>query len=108
MENQQPTDNNQLMNTPAAKGRGVKNPRPLYEIIERARSVVNDTYVRGLVDGGMLPYAVNTLVLDNTKGDRRTRERKAMSARWLAILKWDYPEEYEKFIAENQQEITNP
>ena len=107
MENQHSTDTHQLVNAPVRR-RSVKNPMPVFEIKERARAVVNDRYVRSLVDGEILPYPVSTMVLDNTKGDRKTREHRAMSARWLAILKWDYPEEYEKFIAENQQEITNP
>ncbi len=79
------------------------NPRPLFEIIERARPAVRDEDIRRLVDGGLTPSAVHTLIYESTGGDKKSRERRAMTSRWLAILKRDYPEEYEKLIIENSK-----
>lgn len=80
----------------------------LFMLVERARSVVDDQYVRRLVDRGMLPYPVSEVVLENTKGDKKAKERRSMAARSLAVLKRDYPEIYEKLISENQDEVTSP
>jgi hypothetical protein len=86
-----------------------KSQRSVSEIIERARPVIHDRYVRRLIDEyGLLPTPVHTIVHQNTHGDETTKTMRAKAARWLAVLRRDYPEEYEKLIAENQQEATNP
>ncbi len=71
--------------------RDQQSKRSVVEIVARATPALGDTYIRELINSGSSPSAVYEIILQMTNDDT-----KAKAARWLAILKRDYEQEYEK------------
>jgi hypothetical protein len=65
--------------------------RSLEEVKARCRVILNDEVVKNLVDKSSSPTAAFEMIVAET-GD----QARAKAGRWLAILRRDYFEEYQK------------
>jgi hypothetical protein len=76
--------------------------RSAEEVELRCKPVINNSDIIRLIDTGTSPTAVHQLILTETKD-----EDTAKAARWLAILKRDYPDRYRKLIQPVLSHVTN-
>jgi len=67
--------------------------RTVLEVKARCRSILDDSKVIELVKGTRTPTAAYEVVFAETGSDK-----KAKAARWLAVLRRDYPAEYAELI----------
>ncbi|OGI28724.1 MAG: hypothetical protein A2288_00300 [Candidatus Moranbacteria bacterium RIFOXYA12_FULL_44_15] len=66
------------------------------EILMRSRAILDDVTRMSLVDKSSTPTAAYDMVYADS-GD----QNKARAGRWLAILRRDHPEEYQKFFSQH-------
>lgn len=72
--------------------------RSAEEVKRRSQIILSDFAIVSLVNQSNSPSAAFDLILAETQS-----QEKAKAARWLAVLRRDYPEEYGKFNIHSSQ-----
>ena len=77
--------------------------RSLIEVEVRSAPILGDPQILTLVRATSTPTSAYDIVKAKIKD-----EAKARAARWLAIMRRDYPDDYNKMLSENKNPKTQP